>query len=252
MTLFVTYAVGSVSLQDLGRTGHMHEGVPPGGAAVRSQLIAANRRAGNRDDAVALEICGEVVVYTQTHVELATHEVTHVLKPGQEARIDGPGWKYLAVRGGFVAPRVLGGCGALPDVRIRKGDQLALAHEPRLDSTRAPEPLVARRIRVVPGPDLDAFASDALDVLCSEPYRTWMIARTGLRFRGGAKIPRVPGYRERSRPMVRGAIEVPDDGSPILLGPDHPTTGGYPVLAVVAEADLDRAFAFPDVVFYTA
>ena len=51
------------------------------------------------------------------------------------------------------------------------------------------------------------------------------------------------GYRERSRPMVRGAIEVPGDGAPIVLGPDHPTTGGYPVLAVIAERDLGSLFA---------
>jgi allophanate hydrolase subunit 2 len=45
--------------------------------------------------------------------------------------------------------------------------------------------------------------------------------------------------------MVAGAIEVPASGSPIVLGPDHPTTGGYPVLAVVLRADLGRFNARP-------
>lgn len=250
MTLFVTYAIGPVTLQDLGRTGHMHEGVPPGGAVVRSRLVAANRRAGNRDDAVGVEVLGEVVVYTQTPVEIATPEASFALKPGQEARIREQSWSYLAVRGGIAAPRVLGGCGALPEVYLRKGDRLALANEPRIESP-LDAPLRPRRVRVVPGPDLDAFGPDALDVLCREPYRAWMHGRSGTKLRGAA-ITRVPDYREQTRPMVRGAIEVASDGTPIVLGPDHPTTGGYPVLGVIAEADLDHAFAFPEVVFYTA
>jgi allophanate hydrolase subunit 2 len=45
--------------------------------------------------------------------------------------------------------------------------------------------------------------------------------------------------------MVRGAIEVPRDGQPIVLGPEHPTTGGYPVIAVITSTDLDRFFALP-------
>jgi allophanate hydrolase subunit 2 len=43
--------------------------------------------------------------------------------------------------------------------------------------------------------------------------------------------------------MVAGAIEVPPSGAPIVLGPDHPTTGGYPVIAVVLHADLGRFHA---------
>lgn len=46
-----------------------------------------------------------------------------------------------------------------------------------------------------------------------------------------------------TRPMVRGAIEVPRDGMPIVLGPEHPTTGGYPVIGVIASDNLDRFFA---------
>jgi allophanate hydrolase subunit 2 len=45
--------------------------------------------------------------------------------------------------------------------------------------------------------------------------------------------------------MVRGAIQVPPDGLPIVLGPDHPVTGGYPVLATVATEDLGRLGALP-------
>lgn len=248
--LRVTYAVGEVSLQDLGRTGHMHEGVPPGGAAVRARLIAANRRAGNRDDAVAIEVAGELVLVSYVHVELATPEATTTLEPGQELRIKDRSWTYLAVRGGIAAWRVLDGFGALPGQRLRKGDPLAPANDARIATPPPPE-LVERPVRVIPGPDLDAFSPDALDVLCRERYRAGLAARTGTKL-VGPTLSRVAGYRERSQPMVRGAIEVASDGTPIILGPDHPTTGGYPVLGVVAEADLDHAFAFGELRFYIA
>jgi allophanate hydrolase subunit 2 len=94
----------------------------------------------------------------------------------------------------------------------------------------------------VPGPDLHAFAPDALAALVSAPYRISPTSdRVGTRL-AGPDLPRNMAP-ERSRPMVRGALEVPRDGQPIVLGPEHPTTGGYPILAVIAEDDLDRFFA---------
>jgi allophanate hydrolase subunit 2 len=66
--------------------------------------------------------------------------------------------------------------------------------------------------------------------------------RVGTRLAGPA-LPRRADYRERSRPMVRGALEVPRDGQPIVLGPEHPTSGGYPVIGVIASAELGRFHA---------
>jgi len=98
-------------------------------------------------------------------------------------------------------------------------------------------------IHVIAGPDHDAFAAGALALLTSAPYRILPSSdRVGTRL-AGAVIPRAPAYRDASRPMVRGAIEVPRDGQPIVLGPEHPTTGGYPIIAVIASADLGRFFS---------
>lgn len=223
MSLVVESATGPISIQDLGRRGHMHEGVPPGGAAVPSLLIAANRAAGNRDDAPAIEVFGRLVVR-------GDDGATHV--------IEAASWTYVAVRGELVRPLVT--------TLLRRGDRLPGGE---LHVARAtPAPLAT--VRVIPGPDAGAFAPDALARLCGAPYRVVSPERTGARL-AGAAIPRVPGYRERSRPMVRGAIEVPADGAPIVLGPDHPTTGGYPVIAVVASDDVERVFASASVRFTT-
>lgn len=279
MSLVVISTTGPISIQDLGRRGHMHDGVPPGGAMVPTRLIAANREAANRDDAPAFEVYGQLKLRAEARIEiakagpgvlagerggrpLARADGAMLLEPGDEVTIGATGWTYLAVRGGIDAPEVLGGRGSVPGLgarisamgvpgkgNIAKGDRVASAGESPVRFVR-PDELVDRPVRVLPGPDLDAFEPGAIDALCREPYKVVIPARTGARLKG-ATIPRVANYRARSRPMVRGAIEVPTDGMPIVLGADHPTTGGYPLVAVVATEDLERVFAFDQVRFTT-
>ena len=259
MSLVIDTIVGAATIQDLGRRGHMHEGVPPGGAAVPTLLVAANREAANRDDAPAIEHFGMLVVRAESRIEVATPHGARILEPGEQYKVSSPTWSYLAVRGGVLAPEVLGGRGSVvgldnaarmtPKGTLRAGTRIAAAAELPMKFARPPV-LAASPVRVLPGPDLDAFPADALVTLCSAPYKVASAARTGALL-DGARIPRVAGYRERSRPMVRGAIEIPSGGVPMVLGPDHPTTGGYPILAVVATDDIERVFAFTQVQFTT-
>ena len=250
MTFVVARALGLVTVQDLGRRGHMHEAVPPGGALVRRALVAANRAAHNADDAPALEILGELALIAEADVEVATdRDGLRLARAGETIRVaSAPGRvAYLAVRGGIAAPVVLGGRGTLLVARLgrplRAGDRVEPAGAAAIP---APAPLPAESagpIRVLAGPDAGAFAPDALARFAAAPYRIAPTSdRVGTRLEGPA-VARAAGYRERSRPMVCGAIEVPGDGAPIVLGPEHPTTGGYPVLAVVADSELDRLFA---------
>jgi allophanate hydrolase subunit 2 len=245
MSLVVVRTLGLCTVQDLGRLHHMHEGVPHGGALVPELLVRANRLAGNHDGAAALEVLGRFVVRATTPMSIAT-DTSQLLRVGDELEIISEPRRVadLAVRGGIDCPVILDGRGAFLTAGIsaplRVGDELETAGDPEFDAE--PEDLVDGPIALVPGPDLDAFASDALATLCATPYRIDPSSnRVGTRLRGTA-IPRVE-YRERSRPLAAGAIEVPRDGQPIVLGPDHPTTGGYPVLAVVAHADLGRFHA---------
>ena len=248
MTLVVVRALGLVTVQDLGRPGRMHEAIPPGGALVPELLVAANRRARNPDGAAAIEVLGRLVVRAEAELAVATAASAHVLAPGDELAIESEPRRvaYLAVRGGVDAPLVLGGHGALLAAGLgsplRAGDRITPARAPVADAIA--ESLVdADRIRVIAGPDHTAFAPDAIERLAAAPYRLLAASdRVGTRL-DGAVLPRVVGYRETSRPMVRGAIEVPGDGLPIVLGPEHPTTGGYPIVAVIAAADLGRFFA---------
>ena len=234
MTIEIIRVAGLCTVQDLGRRGHMHEAVPPGGALVPELLIEANRRAGNRDDAPAIEVLGQLVVRVNGGAEQAVESA-----PLRVA--------YFAVSGGIDAPRLLDGRGTLLCAGLGKplarGDVLRAGNERATAITESEPFATSEYITVIAGPDLDAFAPDALDELERATYRISPTSdRVGTRLEGPA-VRRVDGFRERSRPMVIGALEVPRDGAPIVLGPEHPTTGGYPVIAVIASAELGRFFA---------
>jgi allophanate hydrolase subunit 2 len=248
--LTIVNAFGFATIQDRGRHGFMHEAVPPGGALVPELLVAANRRARNRDDAAAIEIFGALDVRADAAIAIATDREAIALAAGDAHRIESHPRRvaYLAIRGGVEAPVVLGGRGALVSAgigsRLRVGDRVASANAPEVDAASSAFDDDGD-LRVIPGPDLDAFADDALAVLASSTYRVSTASdRVGTRLEG-PPLSRRAGYVERSRPMVRGAIEVPRDGLPIVLGHDHPTTGGYPIIGVIASEDLGRFFAIP-------
>lgn len=245
MSLVVVRTLGLCIVQDLGRLHHMHEGVPHGGALVPELLVRANRLAGNPDGAPAIEVQGRLVVRASTPMTVAT-ETSRLLRVGDELEVVSEPRRvaYLAIRGGIDAPVILDGRGAFLTAGIsaplRVNDELDTAGDPEFEAE--PEDLVDGPIHLVRGPDLDAFAPDALNTLCAAPYRIDPSSnRVGTRL-GGTSLTCVE-YHERPRPLACGAIEVPRDGQPIVLGPDHPTTGSYPVIAVVAHADLGRFHA---------
>ncbi len=92
---------------------------------------------------------------------------------------------------------------------------------------------------VVPGPRDDWFVDpDAL------VHTEWVVTdhsdRVGMRLAGRPLQHRWPDRQLSSEGTTRGAIQVPHNGLPVILGPDHPVTGGYPVIGVVADDDIDR------------
>src|SRR4029077_9336102 len=98
------------------------------------------------------------------------------------------------------------------------------------------DPPEAPTLFIRPGPHLARFATDALEHLVSF---LWTISprsdRVGVRLEGSS-VPRLGDDRAPPTPMIRGAVQITTDGTPIVLGPDHPVTGGYPVIAVVGRA----------------
>src|SRR4030095_5699252 len=135
------------------------------------------------------------------------------------------------------------GLGGLGGRAIAAGDRLPLGNEGTISPWRvvnAPSPRVdgGARLRVLPGPQLDHFPSDALEVLQKTRFTvTPQSDRMGYRLSGG-HIPRIEGREMISDGAFIGALQVPPSGDPILLMSDRQTTGGYPQLATVITADL--------------
>jgi 5-oxoprolinase (ATP-hydrolysing) subunit C len=247
--IIVVAVAGIVTVQDLGRPGRLHEGVPPGGALVPELLALANAAAGNGGDEAGLEIVGSISVAASVPTVVATDDgARHELRAGAPwtASSAGARVRYLAVRGGIDVPVTLGGRGTLVVAglggyegrALRAGDRLAVGASPVHDGPRVAPPDLTGAIRVVLGPDLDRFDEAAVEVLLAGTYRVDPRSdRVGLRLHG-PPIGRHGDDNGPSGPMVRGAIQVPPSGQPIVLGPDHPTMGGYPVLATVQRSSF--------------
>ncbi len=274
MTNVEVVAPGALTtIQDLGRPGWAHIGVPRSGAADRESLRLANRLVGNSDGAAALETTlagprlrfdgGVTIALAGAPVDARAGDrplpmnEPFTLDAGDELRVGTArrGLRtYLAFRGGIEAPLALGsaatdvltGLGPTP---LARGDRFTLRGDGdgRTIGPPAPNPppffelpdLVA--LQVIVGPRGDWFTSESINRLVTGEFTVNQASnRIGVRL-DGPSLERGRSGELLSEGLVAGAIQVPPDGQPILLLADHPTTGGYPVIAVVHSHSLPRA-----------
>lgn len=250
-------------VQDAGRAGFEHLGVPTAGAADAPALALANRLVGNPAGAAGLEIAlhGPTLRFTadtrialtgsaaDLRVDGAMAPVLHTVhvRAGQTVTVgtlrDGLR-AYLAVSGGIAVEPVLGsrstctlsGLGPAPLVA---GQVLPVGPAAPVSSL-AVLPTTLRsdgRVRIVLGPHEDLFDAAVVESFLAG---RWTVSpqssRVGVRLDGPPLA--APQESLPSLGMVTGAIQVPPSGQPIVLGPDHGTTGGYPVIGAVVTADL--------------
>ncbi|MGO4238411.1 5-oxoprolinase/urea amidolyase family protein [Pseudarthrobacter sp. YAF2] len=163
---------------------------------------------------------------------------------------------YLGVRGGLAGPAALGSrstdtMSGLGPEALQAGTILpvgtpnpgSVVGNPEISPL--PDKDQATVLRVVPGPRQDWFNGETLHNFLSQE---WTVSpksnRIGLRLDGQA-LSRSREGELASEGTVRGAVQVPPEGKPVLFLSDHPVTGGYPVIAVVVHADLDKAAQLP-------
>ncbi|MFI9798424.1 biotin-dependent carboxyltransferase family protein [Streptomyces sp. NPDC052302] len=267
--LSVVRAGALTTVQDLGRPGHAHLGVPRSGALDPPAAGLANRLVGNPVDAAVLEttLDGCTVRPRSTVAVAATGAPCRVTVDGRPvawgapvrvpagALLDvGPATAgvrtYVAVSGGVAVEPVLGsrstdllsGLGPSP---LTDGAVLPLGRpagpHARVDVAPQSAPPTELVLRVTLGPRADWFSPEAVRVLTSRIYRVSPASnRIGLRTEGPA-LDRAITRELPSEGMVLGAVQVPPDGRPLVFLADHPTTGGYPVIAVVRTPDLPAA-----------
>lgn len=265
---------GALSLvQDAGRTGFQRYGVSVSGAVDPEALLIGNLLVGNEPGAACIEVTfgGTELTFTDDAVIAVTGGDLSCLVDGVQA----PLWEsftvpadttlqfgaprsglraYLAVAGGIDTEPVLGSrsthtgsrLGGISGGPLEAGDELPVGTpgEGAAAGSRIPDSLLHEysheiEVRVVVGPQFDAFTDAGKDALFGSSYTvTENSDRQGLRL-DGPEIEAVDGrYDIVSDAVVFGAIQVPGDGKPIVLLADRQTTGGYPKIGVVASVDL--------------
>jgi biotin-dependent carboxylase-like uncharacterized protein len=264
MTVLRVERAGSLTtVQDRGRRGLAHLGVPRAGPLDAPAAALANRLVGNDVDAALLEVtwgglevtadAGVWVAVTGAPASLDVDgaergcDRAEWLPPGVRLRLGTPRAgvrSYLAVAGGVAVDPVLGSRATdtlawVGPPRVEDGAELPIGVAPSppapLDT---PHPRRPAPLRVSRGPRADWFAGDALERLCATAYVVGDESnRIGLRLDGEAP-DRVRDDELPSEGMVLGAVQVPPGGQPVVFLADHPPTGGYPVLAVVHPDDL--------------
>jgi biotin-dependent carboxylase-like uncharacterized protein len=249
--LRVVSAGVATSVQDRGRPGYAELAVPASGAVDPARRDLVNRLVGNPTDAAVLETAGGLVVEAVVAVVVAdsTSAAVRTLSPGDIIAVDpaaGEVWAYVAVRGGIDTRPVLGSrswdsLSALGVPPPQAGDVLPVGRDPGTPVTIDQAPIHVQGppgvVRTRVGPHADRFGADALDRLHSTTWAVATSSRVGLRL-SGPPITRADDRELPSEGLVRGAVQVPPDGRPVVMLADHPTTGGYPVLAVVDDDDL--------------
>lgn len=252
------------TVQDAGRPGLAAVGVGRSGACDRASYELANRLVGNRPGAAALEVTfGGLWLQARSDVVVVTtgapcpgsavHNAPAVLHAGDQMRLGVPtcGLRtYVGVRGGLGVQPVLGSrctdlLGGIGPPVLASGAILTLADEagqlPGVDVAAVADPTEGTLgVAVVPGPRQDWFSAPTHELLTAATFTvTSESNRVGLRLHGPRLGPARAGELA-SEGLVRGAIQVPPAGDPVLMLADHPVTGGYPVLAYVVDGDVDR------------
>jgi KipI family sensor histidine kinase inhibitor len=260
------------TIQDSGRWGYQHLGVPVSGPMDPFAHRVANALVGNPRDAATLEatVVGPEMRFEQrtriamagadlhptldgselameTVVDCSTGSVLRFGRRRSGARV------YIALNGGIAVPHVLGsrsthvgsGLGGIAGRALGAGDRVTLGALPASSALRTsfkrPDVLEGR-LRIMPGPQIEYFPPSALEALQRARFTiSPQSDRMGYRLTGGT-IPAAQAPGEMiSDATVVGGVQVPPSGQPIVLMADRQTTGGYPQIAVVITADLSRA-----------
>lgn len=237
------------TVQDAGRRRYADLGVPPAGAVDRRAFGFANRLVGNAPDEATLETLGGLTIEAQGALVVASSGTgaRQTLRPGDRLVVPPTAdraWIYVAVRGGLRVEPVLGsrshdtlsGLGPPP---VAAGSVLPVGADPQTElpadfGVLAPSAPV---VRLWEGPRADHF-DGALDLLVG---RAWPVvgdvSRVGVRLAAAPFRARGRHGAMASEGLIEGAIQVTPAGEPIVMLANHPTTGGYPVVAVVDPDD---------------
>ena len=265
----------NTTVQDKGRNHMYHVGIAVSGAIDQRNYKLCNKIVNNDLNEAVIEfayqgpllklkkgkinfsITGNVlfkIIRKNSRIEEGICYKNYILE--DEEQIDIMSTKntvygYLAVNGGFELEKVWNSYStntkanvgsnngkkfSIKDIIFIKNHNLEINKETKVNYKYVPDNI----IRVIKGTNFNFFSSEAQNIFFKQEFLVTKLAdRMGVRL-SGYKLENTVSTNIKSEGLVRGAIQVPADGNPIIMLSDHGTIGGYPKIGVVISADLDR------------
>tara|TARA_B100001123_G_scaffold9892_1_gene12123 strand:- start:323 stop:1264 length:942 start_codon:yes stop_codon:yes gene_type:complete len=268
----------NTTFQDLGRKNLYHLGIPFSGAMDNRNYLLSNAIAGNKENTPVIEfafqgpllkfkgekinfnITGNVnfnIIKKKNKIEGNCYQ-SYTLEDGDELDIlstNSSVYGYLAISGKFDIKFQWDSCstntkakiGANGGKKIEKDQQVNILKSHSLNSSRKLEYLNSKieNIRVIKGTNFDYFSEKGKKIFFDNEFTVTKLSdRMGMRLEGD-KIENVVDTNIKSEGIIKGVIQVPTDGNPIIMLSDHGTIGGYPKIGVVISADYDKLVQLP-------
>ena len=261
------------TFQDNGRNNLYHIGVPFSGAMDQRNFKLANKIVGNKIDSPVIEFAyqGPLIKYKGNKVNfvITGDVVFKIIKKDKE--IDGNCYEsyfmedgdaidiistnksvygYFAIAGEFDLKFQWGSCSINTKANIGSNNGKKLSNNQKFKILKINSNQIKKKIdyintriekiRVITGTNFDYFSREAKKIFFKKEFIVSKLSdRMGMRLEG-QNIENVVDTNIRSEGLIKGAIQVPADGNPIIMLSDHGTIGGYPKIGVVISADYDR------------
>ena len=262
------------TFQDQGRENFYHIGLPFSGAMDNRNFVISNALVNNEDKQGVIEFAyqGPLFEFNGENISFSiTGDVKFKIIKKDNTIINGECYKsyilnhkdkldiistnksiygYLAVSGGFSLDKILNSYSTFLRANIGPYNGKKLFLKQKIFINKRNRPLQSKQvkylnskieyIRILKGTNYDYFSKEGIDnFLKKEFVVTKLTDRMGMRIEG-PKIENIKEKNIRSEGIVKGAIQIPPDGNPIIMLSDHGTIGGYPKIGVVISADYDK------------
>jgi len=263
----------NTTFQDQGRQNLYHIGIPFSGAMDNRNYLLANKLVGNKTESPVLEFAyqGPLMKYSGKKINIAiTGDVnfsikknyetingncyqTFILENGDELDISSTNksiYGYLAISGEFDLKYQWSSCSTNTKANIGANDGKKLENNQKINLLKINENLNSKKLnyvntrienlRIIKGTNFDYFSEEGKKILFEKEFTISKLTdRMGMRLEG-PKIENVIDTNIKSEGLIKGVIQVPADGNPIIMLSDHGTIGGYPKIGVVISADYDK------------
>ena len=262
------------TLQDLGRSNQYHIGIPFSGSMDKRNYLIGNKLVGNKLNEASLEfayqgpliklklgkvtgvITGNVtfnILRKNSKIEKGLCYRTFELKDGDQLDIISTNksvYGYFSIKNGFAGEYIWGSCSVNTKAKIGSNDgekfgvnqKIYINKNESLSGSNKIDYFNSKIefIRVLKGTNFNFFSEKAKQIFFSKEFIVSKLTdRMGMRLEG-QKIENIAEANIKSEGLIKGVIQVPPDGNPIIMLSDHGTIGGYPKIAIVISADYDR------------